>query len=81
MNKSKEQLIKALEVYFNQNYDDFTKQRISRLIDEYMDEQKSTFISDDFAYKKGYNVGYQDGKEYYLPEYKKHDTSISKFSI
>lgn len=83
MSKSKDQFIKALEVYFNENYDDFTKQRITRLLDEYMNEQKSTFISDDLAYKKGYKAGYQDGKEYYSPDYRKikHDTSISKFSI
>jgi hypothetical protein len=83
MNQSKEQFTKALEVYFNQNYDDFTKQRISRLLDEYTEEQKPVLINDDFAYKKGYKAGYQDGKEYYSPEYRKikHDTSISKFSI
>jgi hypothetical protein len=81
MNKSKEQFIKGLEVYFNQNYDAFTKQRICRLLDEYTEEQKPSLISEDFAYKKGYKTGYQDGKEYYSPEYKKHDTSISKFSI
>jgi hypothetical protein len=81
MNQSKEQFTKALEVYFNQNYDEFTKQRISRLLDEYTEQQKPSLLSEDFAYKKGYKAGYQDGKEYYSPEFKKYDTSISKFSI
>jgi len=81
MNQSKEQFTKALEVYFNQNYDEFTKQRISRLLDEYTEQQKPSLLSEDFAYKKGYKAGYQDGKEHYSPEYKKYGTSISKFSI
>jgi hypothetical protein len=38
----KENFIKKLEAYFNEKYNDFTIERISRLLDEYSEDTEIT---------------------------------------
>jgi hypothetical protein len=41
---SKENFIKKLEAYFNSNFNDFTKKRLGRLLDEFIEESFDTTI-------------------------------------
>jgi hypothetical protein len=63
--QAKENFIKYLAAYFDQNFDDFTIKRLNRMLDEFDEAIPKLFTGDLETYKKGYKEGYDDAKRYY----------------
>jgi hypothetical protein len=63
--QAKENFIKYLAAYFDQNFDDFTIKRLNRMLDEFDEAIPKAFINDVDSYKRGYKEGYDDAKRYY----------------
>jgi wobble nucleotide-excising tRNase len=62
------EFIKQLETYFDDTYNDFTKQRIERMLNQFDEAIPKTFIADKASFDRGYREGYGDAKKYYIKQ-------------
>lgn len=74
--QAKDNFIKYLQAYIDEQFNDFTIKRLERMLDEFDEAIPKTFVSDKDSYHKGYREGYGDAKKYYSKKLK-HDNNIS----
>lgn len=78
--QAKENFIKYLQAYLDEQFNDFTIKRLERMLDEFDEAIPKTFVADKASFDRGYREGYGDAKKYYNKQLK-HDNDLSSVSI